>query len=158
VALGHGHPRPTPAEIGLLPRQGAVFHGTLIDNLTMFRRGPTVDVALDISARLGLDRYVAAQPQGYETEIGESETLPGGVRQRIAIVRALAHRPRIVLFDEGNNGLDHDSNDRLLQLLRELKGRCTLVLVTYQPSVLRIADRVVELRDGRFHERAPDPK
>jgi ATP-binding cassette subfamily C protein LapB len=158
VPLGAGQRRPGPAEIGLLPRQGAVFHGTLIDNLTMFRRGPTVDVALDISARLGLDRYVAAQPQGYETEIGESETLPGGVRQRIAIVRALAHRPRIVLFDEGNNGLDHDSNDRLLQLLRELKGRCTLVLVTYQPSVLRIADRVVELRDGRFHERAPDAK
>ena len=49
-------------------------------------------------------------------------------------------------------------HQKLLQLLRELKGRCTLVLVTYQPSVLRIADRVVELRDGRFHERAPDAK
>jgi ABC-type bacteriocin/lantibiotic exporter with double-glycine peptidase domain len=75
------------------------------------------------------------------------------VRQRIAIVRALADAPRIVLFDESNNSLDHDSNDRLLQMLRELKGRSTLVLVSYQPSVLRIADRVLELRDGRFHER-----
>jgi ATP-binding cassette subfamily C protein LapB len=153
VALGPNHPRPTPSEIGLLPRQGTVFHGTLIDNLTMFRRGPVVDVALDLSARLGLDRYVAAQPQGYESEIGESETLPGGVRQRIAIVRALADEPRIVLFDEGNNGLDHDSNDRLLELLKDLKGRVTLVLVSYQPSVLRLADRVYELRDKRFHER-----
>ena len=158
VALGPGHPRPSAAEIGLLPRQGAVFHGTLIDNLTMFRRGPIVDIALDLSERLGLDRYVAAQPQGYETEIGESETLPGGVRQRIAIVRALVDEPRIVLFDEGNNGLDHDSNDRLLELLRDLKGRTTLVLVSYQPSVLRLADRVYELRDGRFHERPPERK
>jgi ABC-type bacteriocin/lantibiotic exporter with double-glycine peptidase domain len=124
----------------------------------MFRRGPIVDVALDLSERLGLDRYVAAQPQGYETEIGESETLPGGVRQRIALVRALVDEPRIVLFDEANNGLDHDSNDRLLGLLKDLKGRSTLVLVSYQPSVLRLADRVYELRDGRFHERPPERK
>ncbi len=157
-ALGAGHPRPGPTEIGLLPRQGTVFHGSLIDNLTMFRRGPIVDAALDLSARLGLDRYVAAQPQGYETEIGESETLPGGVRQRIAIVRALADEPRVVLFDEGNNGLDHDSNDRLLELLRDIKGNSTLVLVSYQPSVLRLADRVYELRDGRFHEREADKR
>ncbi|MFN8724992.1 MAG: peptidase domain-containing ABC transporter [Rhodospirillales bacterium] len=145
--------RPGPAEIGILPRHGVVFQGRLIDNLTMFRRGPIVDAALDVSARLGLDAFVAAQPQGYETELGDPEALPGGVRQRIAIVRALADAPRIVLFDESNNSLDHDSNDRLLQMLRELKGRSTLVLVSYQPSVLRIADRVLELRDGRFHER-----
>jgi len=145
--------RPGPAEIGILPRQGVVFQGRLIDNLTMFRRGPIVDTALDVSARLGLDAFVAAQPQGYETELGDPEALPGGVRQRIAIVRALADTPRIVLFDESNNSLDHDSNDRLLQMLRDLKGRSTLVLVSYQPSVLRLADRVLELRDGRFHER-----
>ncbi len=145
--------RPGPAEIGILPRQGVVFQGRLIDNLTMFRRGPIVDAALDVSARLGLDAFVAAQPQGYETELGDPEALPGGVRQRIAIVRALADAPRIVLFDESNNSLDHDSNDRLVHMLRELKGRSTLVLVSYQPSVLRIADRVIELHDGRFHER-----
>ncbi len=158
IALGANHPRPTPAEVGFLPRQGTVFHGSLIDNLTMFRRGRAVDVALDLSARLGLDRYVAAQPKGYETEIGESETLPGGVRQRIAIVRALADEPRIVLFDEGNNGLDHESNEKLLALLRDLKGRATLVLVSYQPSVMRIADRVLELRDGQFYERSAERK
>lgn len=156
IALGPNHPRPTSAEIGFLPRQGTVFHASLIDNLTMFRRGRVVDVALDLSARLALDRYVAAQPKGYETEIGESETLPGGVRQRIAIIRALADEPRIVLFDEGNNGLDHESNEKLLGLLRDLKGKATLVLVSYQPSVLRIADRVLELRDGAFHERPVD--
>ena len=156
MALGPNHPRPGPSEIGMLPRQGTVFHGTLIDNLTMFRRGPVVDAALDLSERLGLDRYVAAQPQGYETEVGDNETLPGGVRQRIAIVRALADDPCIVLFDEGNNGLDHDSNDRLLELLREMKGRSTLVLVSYQPSVLRLADRVYELHEGQFHERPAD--
>jgi len=156
VALGAGDARPGPAEIGLLPRLGVVFRGRIIDNLTMFRRGPIVDAALDLSARLGLDRFVAAQPQGYETEIGDAETLPGGVRQRVAIIRALADKPRIVLFDESNSGLDHESNQLLLQMLRDYKGSCTIVLVSYQPSVQRLADRVVELQDGRFVERAPE--
>jgi len=77
------------------------------------------------------------------------------VRQRVALVRALADDPRIVLFDEANNGLDHESNERLLALLRELKGRTTLVLVSYQPSVLRLADRSFELIDGKLVERRP---
>lgn len=152
--LGPKDPRPGVGSVGLLPRQGTVFNGSLIDNLTTFRGGAAVDVALELAARLGLDRYVASLPQGYETEVGggQTETLPGGVRQSIAIIRALVDAPKIVLFDEGNNNLDHDTNERLLRLLRELKGKSTIVLATYQPSVLRLADRVVELKDGRFVE------
>jgi ATP-binding cassette, subfamily C, bacterial LapB len=153
--LGPKDPRPGPAEIAILPRQGVVFHGTLIDNLTDFRKGPLVDRALDLAMRLGLDAYVAGLPDGYETEIrgGQTETLPGGVRQRVALVRALVDDPRIVLFDEANNALDHDSNERLLALLREMKGNVTLILVSYQPSVLRLADRTLELEGGKFVER-----
>lgn len=157
TVLGARDPRPGVGGVGLLPRQGAVFNGSLIDNLTTFRGGAAVDVALDLAARLGLDRYVASLPQGYETEVGggQTETLPGGVRQSIAIIRALVDAPKILLFDEGNNNLDHDANERLLKLMRDLKGKSTIVLATYQPSVLRLADRVVELKDGRFVERSP---
>lgn len=157
VVLRESDPRPGPDEIGILPRHGKVFQGSLIDNLTMFRRGATVDTALMLAERLGLDRYVASLAQGYETEIsgGQTETLPGGVRQRIAVIRALVDQPRIVLFDESNSGLDRHSNEQFLQLLTEMKGRVTLVLVSYQPSVLRLADRLLELRDGRFYERPP---
>ncbi|MCM0020468.1 MAG: ABC transporter transmembrane domain-containing protein [Tagaea sp.] len=153
--LGPKDPRPGPAEIAILPRQGVVFHGSLIDNLTDFRKGPLVDRALDLAMRLGLDAYVAGLPDGYETEIrgGQTETLPGGVRQRVALVRALVDDPRIVLFDEANNALDHESNERLLALLREMKGNVTLILVSYQPSVLRLADRTLELDGGKFLER-----
>ena len=153
--LGPRDPRPSNGSVGWLPRQGTVFNGSLIDNLTSFRGGVTVDIALELAARLGLDRYVASLPQGYETEIGggQTETLPGGVRQSIAIIRALVDAPKILLFDEGNNNLDRDTNERLLRLLADLKGKTTIVLATYQPSVLRLADRVVELRDCCFVEK-----
>lgn len=149
--------RPGPDEIGLLPRNAAVFQGSLIDNLTIFRRGAAADTALRLAERLGLDGYVATLANGYETMAsgGQTETLPGGVRQRIAIIRALVEHPRIILFDEANNGLDRDSNDQLLGLLHELKGRSTMVLVSYQPSILRLADRMFELNDGKLIERPP---
>jgi ATP-binding cassette subfamily C protein LapB len=150
-------PRPGPDEIGLLPRQATVFQGSMIDNLTMFRRGAVVDTALELAEKLGLDSYIATLANGYETTVsgGQTETLPGGVRQRIAIIRALAEQPRIILFDESNNGFDRNSNERLLRMLADLKGRVTIVLVSYQPSVLRLADRVFELRNGQLIERSP---
>lgn len=150
-------PRPGPNEIGLLPHRATVFQGSLIDNLTMFRRGPAADIALRLAERLELDSYIATLANGYETMIsgGQTETLPGGVRQRIAIIRALVEQPRIILFDESNNGLDRGSNEKLLQLLAEMKGQSTIILVSYQPSVLRLADRMFELRDGKLLERPP---
>ncbi len=81
--------------------------------------------------------------------------MPGGVRQRIAIIRALVENPRIILFEEANNGLDRNSNEQLLGLLAELKGRSTIILVSYQPSVLRLADRMFELQGGKLIERPP---
>jgi ATP-binding cassette subfamily C protein LapB len=149
--------RPGPDEIALLPRNATVFQGSLIDNLTMFRRGAAADSALRLAERLGLDGYIATLANGYETQVngGQTETLPGGVRQRIAIIRALVENPRIILFDEANNGLDRNSNEQFLRLLAGMKGRSTIVLVSYQPSVLRLADRMFELSDGKLIERPP---
>lgn len=157
TALKPTDARPGPDEIALLPRNATVFQGSLIDNLTMFRRGAAADTALRLAERLGLDGYIATLANGYETLAsgGQTETLPGGVRQRIAIIRALVEHPRIILFDEANNGLDRYSNDQLLGLLRELKGRSTVVLVSYQPSILRLADRMFELNAGKLVERPP---
>lgn len=155
TALQSADARPGPDEIGLLPRNATVFQGSLLDNLTMFRRGAAADTALRLAERLGLDGFIATLANGYETQVngGQTETLPGGVRQRIAIIRALVEQPRIILFDEANNGLDRNSNEQLLALLSELKGSSTIVLVSYQPSMLRLADRMFELHDGKLIER-----
>jgi len=157
TVLKRSDPLPGPNEIALLPRNATVFQGSLIDNLTMFRRGAAADAALRLAERLGLDSYIATLANGYETQVngGQTETLPGGVRQRIAIIRALVENPRIILFEEANNGLDRNSNEQLLGLLAELKGRSTIILVSYQPSVLRLADRMFELQGGKLIERPP---
>jgi putative ABC transport system ATP-binding protein len=77
--------------------------------------------------------------------------LSGGEQQRVALARAFAHRPPILLADEPTGNLDGATGHRVLELLSDLQRKegTTLVLVTHDPEVGRLADRLVHLRDGR---------
>jgi putative ABC transport system ATP-binding protein len=80
--------------------------------------------------------------------------LSGGEQQRVAIARAIASRPQIILADEPTGQLDSQTGRRILDLLRRLVGErgITLVIVSHDPQVMREAEIVHELRDGRLHE------
>ena len=138
------------SQIGYLPQNSVLFRGTFLENMTMFRGDEYLDSAMELAAKLGLDEVLARLPDGLETKVGNttSETLPRGVRQSIGIVRALVARPKIVLFDGANTSLDVRTTGRVKALLEELHPTSTLVLITHQPSLQRLADRVYDLRDG----------
>jgi putative ABC transport system ATP-binding protein len=80
--------------------------------------------------------------------------LSGGERQRLALARALANSPSIILADEPTGSLDSSSVTRVLELLRSIRERegVTILLVTHDPNVAAAADRVVYMRDGRVVE------
>jgi ATP-binding cassette subfamily B protein len=138
-------------QLAYLPQVPQILAGTILDNLTMFE--PALNQrALAMARELGLDRVVAGMKGGYQTVLGEGqgEGLPEGVRQMIAIVRALVHEPSVILFDEANISLDLESDRRLLAYLAARKGRSTILLVTHRPSMLALADQVYTLADGRL--------
>lgn len=128
--------------IAYLPQNGTVFHGTILENLTTFRKGSYIDEALEQSRNLGLEDVIKRLPFGYDTVIGDgaSDSLPGGIRQRIAIARALVNRPDVILFDEANTSLDAAGDEILKSTLLDLKGECTVLMVSLRPSLLKIAD------------------
>lgn len=140
--------------IGYLPSEAVLFRGTLLDNLTMFRRDLREE-ALAAARDLGLDDVVAAFPNGYLTQIagGAADAMPRGIRQRIAIARVLALKPRIILFDEANTAMDGPGDEALRAYLEGLKGDHTLVLVSLRPSLLKLADRRFEIVGGALMER-----
>ena len=144
-------------QIAYLPQDGVVLSGTILDNLTMFRGDDFEDEALRAARLLLLDKVVARMPKGYDTRIGDGafDAMPRGVKQRLAIARALVNRPRIVLFDAATSGLDGTGDAVVRAVLERLKGKCTLVLVTYRPSLLRLADRMFEIRDRQVVEVEP---
>ena len=69
--------------------------------------------------------------------------------QRVVIARALARRPKLLVFDEANRHLDARSERLLREAIDALRGEMTVVLVTHRPSLLRLADRLYEMSDGK---------
>lgn len=83
---------------------------------------------------------------------GFPDRLSGGEQQRVAIARALVHEPALLLADEPTGNLDADTGDQVLQLLHERvrASGATLLMVTHSTEAMRLADRVLTLRDGRL--------
>ncbi|KAA5605126.1 ATP-binding cassette domain-containing protein [Roseospira marina] len=156
--LSAWYPRGLKRHVAYLPQQGELFRGTILDNITMFDPARGED-AIRQAETLGLGPIIASLPLGYDTMVGDSagETLPRGIRQRIAVARALLTNPRVVLFDEANTAVDGTGDAAIKACLDELKGRCTLILVTHRPSLLALADRVYDLADGTLTPRAAKP-
>jgi ATP-binding cassette subfamily C protein LapB len=98
----------------------------------------------------GTSGFMARTVNGYDLVLADrGEGLSGGQRQSIAIARALAGRPPIVLLDEPSSSIDSDTEARLIQgLIQELQGR-TLVVVTHRPAMLALAERVIVMAEGR---------
>jgi putative ABC transport system ATP-binding protein len=129
---------------------------------------PTLDVAENVRLVLELNgvRGSAARERtsamladlGLTGRAGSPiDQLSGGEQQRVAIARALVHRPQLLLADEPTGNLDDETaREVLAALLAAVRGRgATLLMVTHDLALARIADRVLELRDGRLHPRAP---
>jgi ABC-type lipoprotein export system ATPase subunit len=99
--------------------------------------------AAELIDELGLSRVADHLPH----------ELSGGEQQRFAFARALVNGPKLVLADEPTGSLDAESGSSVLELLRGLTGRA-VVIVTHEPDAAGIADRVLQLADGRLHTRA----
>jgi putative ABC transport system ATP-binding protein len=105
--------------------------------------------ARDLLDLLGIGDKAAAVPG----------VLSGGQRQRLAIARALANEPTLLLADEPTGALDSAGGEEIIELLRRLHGSGqTIVLVTHDADVAGAAARIVRMRDGRILNSAPEPE
>jgi putative ABC transport system ATP-binding protein len=121
--------------------------------------GENVEYALNIKGRKGPEATREArkwlEAVGLQTRVGfRPRDLSGGQKQRVAIARALAGASPIILADEPTGNLDHQSGEAILDLFRDLARReeRALLIVTHDPKVRRIADRVIRVLDGRIIE------
>jgi ABC-type multidrug transport system fused ATPase/permease subunit len=98
-----------------------------------------------------LDEFVKALPNGLETQVGEyGNQISGGQRQRLGIARALFTSPKLLIFDEATSALDGETEALISQTIRELKGKCTVVLIAHRISSVINADKVIFMENGRI--------
>src|SRR6185436_13339288 len=108
-----------------------------------------IDAAAEIA---GLADEIRRLPMTYETRVAEGgSNLSGGQRQRLAIARAIAPRPSILLLDEASSHLDVAAEAELNAHLERL--RCTRIVIAHRLSAVRTADQILVLRHGRVVER-----
>ncbi|MFP1630323.1 ABC transporter ATP-binding protein [Zhengella sp. ZM62] len=139
--------------VAYVSQQPYLFEGSIRDNIR-YGRADATDGEIEAAARAAhAEDFILAQPQGYDTPVGESgSTLSGGQRQRLSIARAIVRDAPILLLDEATSALDNESEKKVQMALEEvMKGRTTIV-IAHRLSTVVNADRIVVMDQGRVVE------
>lgn len=135
--------RSVRARVGYMPQEVELFHGTVRDNIRMGDPEASEAEVVAAARRACADAFVRALPNGYDTLVGErGSTLSGGQRQRIALARMLLQPRSIYIFDEVTSALDEEARAVVQAAIRESAREAVVVLITHNPAVTDIADRV----------------
>ncbi|CAI8842336.1 ABC transporter ATP-binding protein [Pseudomonas serbica] len=136
--------------IGYVTQETLLLHDSILANVTLGDRALTAADAERALRQVGAWQFVQECPGGLQSIVGErGAKLSGGQRQRIVIARALAHRPRLLILDEATSALDPESEADICQVLKNLTPGITVIAVSHRPAMIRIADQILEVRDGK---------
>ncbi len=143
--------------ISYMPQICEIFHGTIVQNLKLVHPVATDEEVKWAVEMAGLSADIAAMPEGFETRISNSrlEQLPYGFRQRLLLARAMLKPASVVLLDEPGTGMDEAGEQALIRCITWLKGRTTLLIVSHRPGHMRLADRVIYMKDGAVAAMGP---
>jgi len=137
------------ARIALVSQDTYLFNATLRENILMARPEADEQAINDAIRRAALEDFVANQPEGLDTPVGErGMRLSGGQRQRVAIARAFLKDAPILILDEATSHLDAVSEATVRQSLEDLMHDRTTIVIAHRLSTVRNADKIVVLKAG----------
>ncbi|MGA2477909.1 MAG: ABC transporter ATP-binding protein [Spirochaetia bacterium] len=140
--------------VGIVSQSPFLFSKTLAENIAMGSDGTGRLDRVKVSAEsAGLAHDVASFPEGYGQMIGErGVTLSGGQKQRTAIARALMKDSPVVILDDSLSAVDANTEGKIIESLRRLKGEKTVIIVSHRISPLKGADRIYVMDEGKILE------
>ena len=141
------------AHIGIVPQDTVLFNDSIGYNIGYGREGSSQTEIEDAARGAQIHNFIAAQPQQYETQVGERGLkLSGGEKQRVAIARTLLKNPPILILDEATSALDSRTEAEILDTLDEVSKQRTTIVIAHRLSTVVDADEIVVLDAGRVAE------
>lgn len=139
--------------VGMVTADGAVFRGTLADNIRYKKPGATDDEVEAAAIAAGMQATLQRLPDGLATAVGESGFgLSVGERQRLQIARVIIDKPRILIMDEATANLDYATEAEVKKTIDEIRRKNTVIIIAHRYSMVKDADLVIVLDEGQVLE------
>ena len=146
--LDHGSLR---RNIGTVMQSGGLFQGDIYSNIVISAPHLTLDEAWEAAEIAGIADDIRAMPMGMQTLISEGHGgISGGQKRRLMIARAVAPKPKILMFDEATSALDNKTQKQVSEALDKMG--CTRIVIAHRLSTIRHCDRILVLDDGKIIE------
>ena len=137
--------------IGTVTQDGSLFQGDIYSNIVISAPHLGLDEAWEAAELAGIADDIRAMPMGMQTLISEGQGgISGGQKQRLMIARAVAPKPKILIFDEATSALDNRTQKQVSEALDSLN--CTRIVIAHRLSTIRNCDRILVLDGGRILE------
>lgn len=137
--------------VGVVMQNGRLFQGDIYSNIVISAPWLSQDEAWEAAELAGIAEDIRKMPMGMNTVISEgSGGISGGQRQRLMIARAVAPKPKILMFDEATSALDNMTQKKVSESLDALK--CTRIIIAHRLSTIKQCDRIIVLDQGKIIE------
>ena len=139
------------SKIGTVMQDGKLFLGDIYSNIVITAPELALDAAWEAAEIASIADDIRAMPMGMNTIISEGQGgISGGQRQRLMIARAVAPKPKILMFDEATSALDNITQKKVSEAIDQLK--CTRIVIAHRLSTIQHADRIIYLDGGKIVE------
>ena len=141
-------------QISYVTQNTFLFNDTIKENIIFSSNEKNVDEVYlkEIIKKTQIDEFINNLPDKIHTNIGDmGSKLSGGQKKRIGIARALYKRPEVLIFDEATNGLDKETEQKILSMIYSLGSKMTIIMITHNIEILREAKSVFKLSDGKLN-------
>lgn len=137
--------------IGFVPQKGVLFSGTIASNIRFGNVDATEDAVREAAAIAQAVEFIDEKPKKYESEVAQGgNNVSGGQKQRLAIARAIAKKPKIYVFDDSFSALDYKTDVALRRALKDKVKNSTVIIVAQRISTILHADKILVLEDGEI--------
>jgi ATP-binding cassette subfamily B protein len=138
-------------EIGFVPQKAVLFSGTIASNLRFGNAGATTEEMQEAADIAQASEFIEEKEEGFDSAIAQGgSNVSGGQKQRLAIARAIAKKPKIFVFDDSFSALDMKTDAALREALSDKVKDSTVLIVAQRISTILHADQIIVLDDGQI--------